>query len=488
MSRIHIMAAFAAAATLVGCSSTPVGPQIVPDAAAALGGRDRLLAMKTLVLVGHGTNGNLGQQLTPDATSQTFTVTEYRRLISFSANAARTQQTRTPTFPYFQGQAPVRQVSGVDGDVGYNVAPNGVAARTSEVVTASRRVELYHHPIAIIRAALEPGAVVANIRSVAQEHVADVTTAGGVKLTLATDATTHLPTRVVSMADDPNLGDVAIETTFADYQDVSGVKVPTHITTRTDRWVTADITVTSQTVDGETGDMAAPQDASASRPLTGVPPAVVDDQEIAKGVWLMAGQSHHSVLIEFADHLMLIETPQHDTRTLAVIQRARELRPEKPVTQVVTSHHHFDHSGGVRAAVSEGLTVFTHKGNAAFIQAIVARAHTIAPDALAKRPGVVKVEAVDEEREIKDGGRTVQLFHVAGSPHSETMIMAYLPQEKILVEADAFTPGASVAPYAANLLENIQRRGLVVDRIVPLHGVPASFADLQRTVQGLGSR
>jgi hypothetical protein len=66
------------------------------------------------------------------------------------------------------------------------------------------------------------------------------------------------------------------------------------------------------------------------------------------------------------------------------------------------------------------------------------------------------------------------------------MLMAYFRQERLLVQADAFTPGGAVAPYAANLLENVQRRKLRVDRIVPLHGQPAPFAELQKTVQASG--
>jgi glyoxylase-like metal-dependent hydrolase (beta-lactamase superfamily II) len=329
---------------------------------------------------------------------------------------------------------------------------------------------MYHHPIAIVRAALEPGATLANVRTSGQERVVDVTTASGVTLTLAVDGATHLPTRVVSMGDQLNLGDVALETTFADYTDVGGLKLPAHLTTKTDRFVMADVVLTAQAVDGQTGDLAAPSDAVAYRPITGIPSAVIDDQEIASGVWLLAGQSHHSVLIEFADHLTLIEAPQHDVRALAVIQKARELRPGKPLTHLVTTHHHFDHTGGVRAAVSEGLTVITHNGNADFVKDIVARPHTLSPDALQRKPRA---------------SRTVQLFHVIGSPHTATMLMAYLPKEKLLVEADAFTPGAAAAPYAANLLENVTRRGLSVDRIVPLHGIVASFADLQKTVQAL---
>src|SRR4029079_17260639 len=161
------------------------------------------------------------------------------------------------------------------------------------------------------------------------------------------------------------LGDVAVETAFADYQDVGGLKLPSRLTTTTDRVMTADIHATKQTIDGPTSDLTAPAAAAGAAPITGSAPAVVTVQEIAKGVWFLAGQSHHSVLVEFGDHLTLIETPQNDTRALAVIAKARELRPNKPLTQLVNTHHHFDHSGGVRAAISEGLTVITQKGNQA---------------------------------------------------------------------------------------------------------------------------
>jgi glyoxylase-like metal-dependent hydrolase (beta-lactamase superfamily II) len=469
---------------LAACKSAPPEQQVIDDAAAALGGRDRLLAVKTLTLEGGGTNGNLGQDMTPEATGQTFTVSNYRRAISFAANASRTEQTRTPNFVYFQGRQPQRLVNGFDGDVGYNVGGNGAAARVSAEVTRDRRTELFHHPVGIVRAALEPGAELSNAHTSGQERAVDIKTQTGLTLTLAIDGTTHLPTRVVSMADNVNLGDVAIETSFADYQDVSGLKLPAHITTKTDRWMTSDITLTKQSVDGESGDLAAPTDANASRVPAQFPEAVIDDQEIAKGVWLLAGQSHHSVVVEFADHLTLIEAPQHDTRTLAVIEKARTLRPGKPLTQVVNTHHHFDHSGGVRAAVSEGLTVITHKGNVAFFEDVTKRSHTLVPDALARKPQSLRTEAVDDTLELKDKTRTLQLFHIIGSPHTDTMVMAYLPQEKMLIEVDVFTPGG-LPLYAPNLLENVKQRGLVVNQIVPLHGVMAPFAELQKAAQAV---
>jgi len=479
--KFHTTLALVAAALATACAQPTPEQQIVNDAATALGGRDRILAVKTLVLEGEGTNGNLGQDMTMDATGQTFQVSGYKRSIDVAGSRARTEQTRTPNFAYFQGPQPQKQIFGVDGDVGYTVAANGTAARASNAAAKDRRAEIYHHPLTLVRAALDPASKLANPRDANGQRAVDVTTSGGLTFTLAIDGSTKLPTRVVSMTDNVNLGDVAIETSFADYQDVNGLKLPARLTTKTDKYQTADIRVTRQTVDGDTGNLAAPQAAASAAAVAGPPPATVTAEEIGKGIWFLAGQSHHSVLAEFGDHLVLIEAPQNDTRALAVIAKARELRPGKPITQVVNTHHHFDHSGGLRAAVSEGLAVLTQAQNVAFYKDAMTRAHTIVPDALAKNPKPLTIEGVDEEKTLQDSAMTMTLYHIAGNPHADTLLMAYFPKQKLLVEVDAYTPGSAVQPYAANLIENIKKRNLQVDRIVPLHGAIAPYGDLLKT-------
>ena len=478
MSRfsLTLIAALAAA-----CAQQSPEQQIVNDAASALGGRDRLLAVKTLVIEGEGTNGNLGQDMTMDAAGQAFTLTGYKRTIDVAAGRSRIEQTRTPNFAYFQGPQPQKQVLGVDGDVGYNIAPTGTAARASSAVAKDRRAELYHHPITIVRAALDPAAKLSKPRDANGQRVVDVTTAGGLNFTLAIDGATKLPTRVVSMTDNTNLGDVAIETSFSDYQNVSGLKLPAHLTTKTDKYTTADIRATRQSVDAEAGDVSAPQTAASAAPATGPAPVTVTADEIAKGIWFLAGQSHHSVLVEFGDHLVLIETPQNDARALAVIAKAKELRPGKPLTTVVNTHHHFDHSGGLRAAVSEGLSVITQTQNVAFYKDAMTRAHTLVPDALARNPKPLTIEAVDDEKTLQDSAMTLTLYHITGSPHGDTLLMAYFPKQKVLVEADVFSPAAAMQPYAANLVENIKKRNLQVDRIVPIHGTIVPFSELLKT-------
>ena len=441
-----------AAAVAAACTQIPPEQQIVNDAAAALGGRERIEAVNTLVLEGSATGYNMGQDMTPDASGQTFTDDPYRRVIDMRAWRARVERTRTPNFEYFQGRAPQTQTPSLDDEV-------------------------YHHPVAALRAALEPAATFANARSEGGESLVSVTRADGSSFTLAIDPSTKLPTRVISATNNAVLGDVSVATGFANYLDVDGLKLPTRLTTKTDDFTNIDIRLTRQGVNGEAGSFAA-------RPTTSETAPTVAVEEIGPGLWLLAGQSHHSVVAEFGDHLMLIEAPS-EARTLAVIARARELRPNKPLTQVVNSHHHFDHSGGIRAAVSEGLTVFTHRANAAFFEDLAARPHTRVPDALQKKPAQLKLQSVDDELVLKDETAEVRLYHIAGNPHGDAMLMAYFPRERVIVEADAYSPGRPHQPYAANLLENITRRNLRVDRIVPVHGKPVAYAELVKAVQAM---
>jgi hypothetical protein len=130
------------------------------------------------------------------------------------------------------------------------------------------------------------------------------------------------------------------------------------------------------------------------------------------------------------------------------------------------------------------MTVITQAGNKEWVENMARRPHTLQSDFLAKNASRLNVVTVEDEREIKDQGMTVMLYHVAGNPHSDTMLMAYIPRDRLIIEVDAFSPGSQANPYAANLLENIQKRKLRVDRIVPLHGTVAPLAELVKVSGG----
>lgn len=470
-------------ALLPGCSP-PATPeqQFVNDALAAIGGRSRVDAAQALTLQGEGINYNLGQDMKPEASTQMFAISDYERQVYLPKDRQRVEQTRTPKFAFFQGPQPQKQIQAVDGAVAFNVNAAGEASRVQPRAERDRRTELFHHPLTALRAALQPTTTVSNVRNVGANRQADFKTAD-LQWTMTIDAA-GLPLSVSSKTYHANLGDVVVTTTFGQYEDVDGLKLPTQLSGKVDDFTTWDLHVTKQSLDAQLARLIAPD--SVAKPAAAAAPNVTAES-LGKGVWLLAGGGHHSVLVEFADHLMLIEAPQSEARTLAVIAKAKTLVPNKSLTQLVTTHHHFDHTAGMRAAIAEGMTVITQAGNKAWVENMARRPHTLQPDTLAKNATRLEVETVDAEREYQDPSMTVMLYHVAGNPHSDTMLMAYIPRDRLIVEVDAFAPGSAVYPYAANLLENIQKRNLRVDKIVPLHGTIAPFAELVKVSGGKGN-
>jgi glyoxylase-like metal-dependent hydrolase (beta-lactamase superfamily II) len=465
---------------LAGCTPKSPEQQFTDDAMRAVGGRDRVVAVKSIVIEGTGVNYNLGQDMKPEAATQQFAVTGYKREFDTAQGKQRVEQVRTPKFAFFQGPQPQKQVQILDGDIAFNIAANGTPARLGTATTErDRRNDFFHHPITALIASTVPLTTVSNVRTVGAVRQADFAFRDRA-WTMTIDAA-GLPLSISSKTYHPNLGDVVMTTTFADYQDVSGVKLPAKLTGKVDDFTTYEIQATKQSIDAQVEGISAPPEVM--KPAAPAPPNVAVTP-LGKGVWLLAGQSHHSVLVEFADHLMLIEAPQSEARTLAVIAKAKETVPNKPLTELVTTHHHFDHTAGMRAAIAEGMTVITQAGNKEWVENMARRPHTLQSDFLAKNASRLNVVTVEDEREIKDQGMTVMLYHVAGNPHSDTMLMAYIPRDRLIIEVDAFSPGSQANPYAANLLENIQKRKLRVDRIVPLHGTVAPLAELVKVSGG----
>jgi glyoxylase-like metal-dependent hydrolase (beta-lactamase superfamily II) len=472
---------------LLVTSSAALGqnrPAVFEDAVRAMGGEAAIRGATSLTLEGTGRTYNFGQGTSPSVALPRFDVTDFRRTTDLSAVRHHQELTRTATF-VAAVTAPQRLVAGLDGEIAYTVAPNGNATRNPAAVATGRRQEHFHHPLVLVRAALAPGV---EIRSGTQagHHVLRITLSPADSFQLWLDRRTHLPARIRSMRYDVNLGDLVYETTFQTWATSGALQLPTRQTSRFGGTVVAEYDFTRSTVGTEPVDLGAPEGARGDAPA---PTINVTSEELAPGVWYLAGGTHHSVLLELDQYLMLIETPQHDARTLAVIAKARELRPEKPLRYAVNTHHHHDHSGGVRAAISEGLTIVTHAGNAAFVRDVARRRHTLQPDALARAPKAAKIVTVGDKRVFQDRARRVELYHVRGSPHSSTMIVAYLPTERMLVQADAYNPPAPNAspppafPFAKNLVENVERLGLRVDRVAALHGRVVPFSDIREAAK-----
>jgi hypothetical protein len=474
--------AFAFVAILLSaCAQATPEQQVIDEAAEALGGASRIRSLKALTLQGTGSAPNAGQNRTPDDELPVWRVNEFTRTIDLTNWRMRAQQVREAQF-LFAGDLIQRQTQGIDGDAAYTVTANGTISRTGATAARDRRIELLHHPIAIVKMALESEVALSNLQTRAGELMVDIALPGGETVTFATDAKTHLPTRVVSKIANPNMGDVSIDTGFSDYEDVAGIKLPRRLTTKMDQYLQFELQVSKNTVDGDVSALAIPaeiREAPAPQP----PPVNVTAEPVAKGIWWLAGSGNHrSVVFEFDDHLVLFEAPLNEARTKAVIDKARTLST-KPLTKAIVSHHHFDHSGGLRAAIAEGLTIVTHRSNEQFFRALVGRRHTIVPDALEKNRRLVKFELVDDHLTLKDKSMEVQLYYLLDNPREGTNIYAYVPRDRLLVQADLYDATWLRHSWGENVLQNLERRGLKVDRSVPVHGVIEPFAEMVKNIR-----
>jgi glyoxylase-like metal-dependent hydrolase (beta-lactamase superfamily II) len=187
----------------------------------------------------------------------------------------------------------------------------------------------------------------------------------------------------------------------------------------------------------------------------------------------------------------------NEQRSLAVIAEVKKLIPNKPIRYVVNTHHHFDHSGGLRAYVDEGATIVTQEINKEFYEKAFSTTRTLNPDRLAQSRKSAKVETVGDKKVLSDGTRTLELHLITGSPHNDGILMAFLPKEKILIEVDVFTPpsppaagapppapAAAVNPSTVNLVDNVEKRKLDFETILPLHGPGAvTRADLYAAIR-----
>ena len=458
--------------------------QIISDAASAMGGRERILAVKTLVVQGGGHDLNVGQSLRYDELglqSDAWQIRDYKRTYDLANTRARFEVVRAAQYPYYQGIGGERVVQGLDGDVAFNVARTGNATRVFGGQATARRVEYLRHPLTLVRAALDPSATLANGRTQGGDRLVDIML-GGVTLTLGINSTTKLPSRIIQMTDSPTMGDTAVQALFGEYATVSGLQLPTRITTRTDRWLSADVRILSQSIDSDAGNLAAPAAVrSATQPAAPAPP-MTTAREIAKGLWYVEGTTHKSLLAEFSDHMLLIEAP-NDERVRAVLAKAKELRPNKPVTTLLVTHHHGDHTGGVRLAVAEGVTeIVTHRSNVAYLNDVLMRPHTINPDDLAKKGNVKlpKITAIDDTGVLRDAMVTVNMYHIRDNSHADSMLMLYFPGGKILTQPDIYMPNDARnviegeplghAPWLQNLAGNIALRKLDVEYHAPIHG------------------
>jgi glyoxylase-like metal-dependent hydrolase (beta-lactamase superfamily II) len=292
-------------------------------------------------------------------------------------------------------------------------------------------------------------------------------------------------TSVETKIANPALGDTDLVASYSDYKDFSGVQFPGKILITQGGFPVWDLTITSVTPNAPL-DLSVPEAVASAT----IPVVQTASTKLADGVWHITGGSHHSVLVEFAEYVAVAEAPLDEARSLAVLAEVKKLVPNKPVRYVLTTHHHFDHSGGLRTYVAEGATVVTHQSNVPYFEKTLAAPATIGPDAQSKSPKKPTLQGVSGKDIITDGKQTIEIYATAGDTHTNEYTLIYLPRPRILVEGDAYSPGppdapppATPPPNAVALYDELERLKLNVATIAPIHGRGAvPIAELKKFI------
>jgi len=415
-------------------------------------------------------------------------------------------------------QQNVRQKFVVNGNFAWHVDGNGPPVASPPSDAERWQLDMWINPHGFLKAARMPGAnPKAFWRWELGEDGRDGATTIPEKVTVVAitmfgkyrvDATInkeHMVQRIHTWVPDPVLGDMNYEHEFANenYADMGGgIKFPTrwhHHAGWDDNYGAQTVSAGHNAFGGNFKDIK----VNACPAIEPVPLSIrqasfavrVETQKLADGVYLLGGGSHNSVAVEFKDFIAVVEAPLDEKRNLAVIEEVVKLIPNKPIRFLVNTHQHFDHIGGLRTYMHIGATLITHQKNYALYTRDVLNyvPRTLEPDMLSVSPPTeltegYQYETVRENYRLGDGTRDLHISYVQPLAHVEGMLMAYLPKEKIVIEADLFDPPAIGAPVPAatpanrTFYEHVQRLGLDVVTIAPIHGKPTPWSDFVKIV------
>ena len=467
----------------------------VTAAATALGGVDKLRGLRNLTLIGYAQyayqNGGGNISPLPGAPQKYIAANDYRRVYDVEHGRMSHQERRNDLFPFanYAGHDFALQRQLLDGTVAYNINPRGEAARGGDA--RDRRMWMHTNPVVAVRAALDPATTVSNRRDEGGLTLVDVKLKEGDSLTFGIRPQSNLPDFVRWIGPQINLGEVIYTTRFYGYEDFQGVQLPMGYTTRFD-WrpevEQVKIYVDNYLVDSQIDNLAAPASVSNAAPGPpaggrggGGPNAPIEVTPMARGVWRITGGT---MVIEFADHMTLFEVDGQPARIKQVIEAARKIVPAKPVTEVIVSHHHFDHSSGLRQAVAEGLTVISRRDNGVIFREMTSRRAPNFPDDLARSGKTMKFVPVDDHLQLKDGTMTVDIYHVIANSHMAESVFAYIPEHKMMIEADIATAAEELQWWGDSWLDNIAYRKIDVQRNVPVHMTPMTRDEVEKMVKG----
>ncbi len=531
LARFVSVAGIAAACATVSTQSLPPGyvdPQPLLAAAARAVGTDNL---RCVTISGTAYDGAVGQQKESGRNidwPRIDALTNYTRTMNWEAKTLKEEFDRKPglapaAWKYGIGwvdgplQQNPHQIFMLNGKYAWHMDGAGSApVATPPDLADIYQVELWLNPHGFLKAAALPGA---NPRAVwrwelgesgrdgpevqpEKMHVVSIMVSGKYRVD-ATINKEHMLQRIHTMVPDPVLGDMNYEHEFTNdsYIDIgNGIKFPTRWHSHQgwdDNNGAQNMSAGHNAFGGTMKDVRAnvcPDPVAVPESVRAAPFVErVVTQKLADGVYLMGGSTHNSIAVDFKDYIAVYEAPLGEERNLAVIEEIVKLLPNKPIRFVVNSHQHFDHAAGLRTYMHIGSTIITHWKNFEFYNKdfLNYAPRTLKPDMVSLWPPTELAEGyyyelLRENYVLSDGVRNMNIHYVNPIQHSEGMLMAYLPRERLLMEADVINTDAPLGSKASadqvNFFKAVQTLKLDPLTIVPVHGSPIAWSEFAKIV------
>lgn len=314
------------------------------------------------------------------------------------------------------------------------------------------------------------------------------------QLALSFDAQTNLLTRYGYLYADPITGDSEIAQSYSGYRTLGKLKLPSGRTLYNSGGVVQEVEYTDLKINTKPADsvFAGPTDFEklTAPPATPPPPAV---SKVADDVYLLqglAGGTHNVLFVAFNDHILVLEAPEqilYNNNSVQALQKIKETVPNKPIKYLVLTHHHSDHAGGFREYVAEGATIVTTSNTKAFIEKAAATQSSLLPKLSQQKK--LAIETIENKKRVfQDDKHVVEIYDIGPNPHANEILVAYLPKEKILFQADLLNPAANgTIPIAqdatVSFSERLQQLGLEVEKIYGVHGRATTPEELRTSIE-----
>jgi glyoxylase-like metal-dependent hydrolase (beta-lactamase superfamily II) len=517
---------FAVSLLVVACATMrPQGKELVSRAVQATGGADALAGVKTVSMKGTVRQWEPEQSVKAGgemrfANEATFTAVSDVARRSTRIDWVRNFAYPSPrTFTFTEIVTPeAGYVAGVDsnGRTKQSVDSNPPAHTMSNLrLAATQRELLRGSSLLLLDMMRNPD----RVRSIADVSVGGVAypaveyRAGDQTFTVLFDRATGLPARVRTLDYDNMWGDVTYDLVLSDWQTIDRLRIATTRKYELNGRAIIEMKIAEAKVNAPVAADAfaipAPFTAAASKPATG--PAVpyqwvirrqfigtyLDSDvpsydtratsglrlvELAPGVHHVVGGTHHSLLVEMRDHLIVFDAPVSDWHSNWVLDAARAKFPGKPVRYLVLTHHHMDHVGGLRAYAAQDATIVVGQGNGEHFRRVLAAPFTRNPDLPARDLSRTEIVEVADKRVLTDGQREVHAYLIE-NPHAAGLLIGYVPDARLGFATDIWSPGAAplpakLTPALAALVAGVRKAGISPVKFAGGHGSVADYAPL----------